>query len=94
MKLIYTFVMYEFYITCRYVKVLRSGLRARQTGEVVDIEICYHQQNDACMLRLFESFLESAPQLCLQLYIIIYTADAHWLTGEILYKQLSSFFHL
>lgn len=29
-----------------------------------------HHQSDICLLRLFESFLESAPQLLLQLYVI------------------------
>jgi len=30
----------------------------------------HHYQSDLCLLRLFESFLESAPQLLLQLYVM------------------------
>lgn len=45
----------------------------------------YSELSDVSMLRLFESFLESAPQLVLQLYIIIkVTEDGHILTGIIL----------
>ena len=54
---------------------------ARATGDKEKVQAYYYQQNDASMLRLFEAFLESAPQLTLQLYIMVATKDANWLTG-------------
>ncbi len=58
-----------------------TGFKTRKSQNPADIENYYYQQNDVCMLRLFEAFLESAPQLILQLYIIVASHNAHWLTG-------------
>lgn len=47
------------------------------------LQAMYSALSDVSMLRLFESFLESAPQLVLQLYIMIkVTEDDHILTGK------------
>lgn len=61
---------------------LATALKARKTGDSEVIESYYRQQNDVCMLRLFEAFLESAPQLTLQLYVMIITQKAGWLLGK------------
>lgn len=61
---------------------LVAAMEARTTQNSEHIEKYFYQQNDVCMLRLFEAFLESAPQLTLQMYIIMCTEDANWLTGE------------
>ena len=66
---------------CRYLYALVAALSARKLQDPALVESYYYQQNDVCMLRLFEAFLESCPQLTLQLYIMVATEDAHWLTG-------------
>ncbi|CAH1253250.1 XKR4 [Branchiostoma lanceolatum] len=65
----------------RYVQALQTGWEARKTNHPIDFERLYQQQSDVCMLRLFESFMESAPQLILQLYIMLKMGDANFLTG-------------
>ena len=62
-----------------------GGWRAYKSQDPTDIEFYYHQQNDVCMLRLFEAFLESAPQLTLQVYIMVATNCASWLTGKFIW---------
>ena len=51
--------------------VLRTGLEARQSNDPVDYQRYYQQWSDICMLRLFDSFLESGPQLVFQLVLLI-----------------------
>ncbi len=58
------------------------GCEARASKHRDAVDEYYCRQNDVCMLRLFEAFLESAPQLTLQLYIVVATNDAASLTGE------------
>lgn len=60
------------------------GCKARSSKRADLVEQYYFRQNDLCMLRLFKVFLESAPQLTLQLYIMVATKDAASLTGKIL----------
>lgn len=67
---------------CRYVLMFQMGLKARRSGIIDDFDQLYHQQSDVCMLRMFESFLESAPQLVLQLYIMLSDSDYRTWTGE------------
>ena len=43
-------------------------LQAKKTGDEVDQQRFLQQQSDVCMLRLFDSFGESAPQLVFHLY--------------------------
>lgn len=75
-------------VHCRYLNVIVTGMRAFRSQDSEEIEAYYHQQNDVCMLRLFEAFLESAPQLVLQLYIMVATSSANWLTGVLLVSKL------
>ncbi len=70
------------FLLARYIKVLQIGCRARASCRGDLVQEFYFRQNDACMLRLFEAFLESAPQLTLQLYIMVATCDAESITGE------------
>ncbi|XP_041484029.1 uncharacterized protein LOC121430726 [Lytechinus variegatus] len=65
----------------RYVILFSTGIEARQTGDPLDFERLFYQQSDVCMLRLFESFMESAPQVVLQLYIMVATQDENFWTG-------------
>ena len=50
--------------------------------KVVDTHVALTSQSDASILRLLQSFLESAPALVLQLYIIMSTQTWGWFTGE------------
>lgn len=59
----------------RHVDALQTGLEARRSGDVADFQSLFHQQSDISMLQLFESFMKSAPQLVLQLYIMIQVQD-------------------
>lgn len=58
----------------RYYESLQYGLRFRETQDQSEKKRIYmkmiYEDADATMLRLFESFMESAPQLMLQVYII------------------------
>nr|CAD7397477.1 unnamed protein product [Timema poppensis] len=66
----------------RHVLALKTGFEARTTRDPTDFQRLYHQQSDICMLHLFESFMESAPQLVLQLYIMVSLEDWQSWTGE------------
>jgi hypothetical protein len=62
---------------CRYVDTLTYGIqskRAKKKGDFVKMGQYYarmaYEDADATFLRLFECFMESAPQLVLQLYIV------------------------
>lgn len=58
----------------RYYESLQYGLKFRETKDEEEKKRVYmkmiYEDADATMLRLFESFMESAPQLMLQMYII------------------------
>ncbi len=56
--------------------MLSLGLEAMKTADPVDYQRFYQQQSDVCMLRLFDSFGESAPQLVFHLYVMI--VKSHW----------------
>ncbi|XP_029653640.1 XK-related protein 7-like [Octopus sinensis] len=54
---------------------LRYGMKSQTAQSSAEREYYYRwmlrEDTDACMLRLFECFMESAPQLTLQLYILV-----------------------
>ncbi|KAG9347946.1 hypothetical protein JZ751_003963 [Albula glossodonta] len=55
----------------RYFQLLKKGVKAIKSNYSPDHREVFAMGTDLSMLRLFESFLESAPQLLLQLYIIL-----------------------
>lgn len=83
-----TLITWMCFVFDRYLYVLVAGMEAKHTNKPEAVDIYFHQQNDVCMLRLFEAFLESAPQLTLQLYIMMYTDSANWLTGHCMQQIL------
>ena len=72
------------HLTCRYVDSLRFGYRFRNRRASADVDdaaarrkrlelyesLCF-ENADAAMLRLIEAFMEAAPQLILQIYILV-----------------------
>ena len=60
--------------------VLKTGLEARHSHDVVDYQRYYQQWSDICMLRLFDSFMESGPQLVFQLYILLTRPESSLVT--------------
>lgn len=55
----------------RYIDSLAFGIKYMNKPDVKYYQYMVHEDTDATMLRLFECFLESAPQLLIQLYLII-----------------------
>jgi len=72
----------------RYYMVLKLGLEARRTDDPVDYQRYYQQWSDICMLRLFDSFMESGPQLVFQLFVIITKSD--WTTFNVTWTGISA----
>lgn len=75
----------------RYIQLLSLGLKVRESNDQMELQQFNQQQSDICMLRLFESFMESAPQLVLQLYIMVSTDEWNPWTGI---SALASIFSL
>ncbi|XP_072027545.1 uncharacterized protein [Amphiura filiformis] len=67
----------------RYWRTLKFGWRSRSgaTRSVRDYNQMVCEYRDTTMLRLLEAFMESAPQLVLQLYIMTQLTDIYWLTA-------------
>ncbi|KAJ8413402.1 hypothetical protein AAFF_G00093980 [Aldrovandia affinis] len=61
----------QFGIFIRYFQLLKKGISAIHSNNQKDHREMFAMATDMSMLRLFETFLESAPQLLLQLYIIL-----------------------
>lgn len=83
----------------RYWRTLKYGWRSRNKSDQVELRkrnyrMMVYEYRDITMLRLLEAFMESAPQLVLQLYIMKKQDDAneeiHWITGISALVSLSS----
>ncbi|XP_003730599.2 XK-related protein 4-like [Strongylocentrotus purpuratus] len=70
----------------RYWRTVKYGLRSRHDYTYYNLMI--FEYRDISMLRLQEAFMESAPQLVLQVYIMLESKEFHWLTGTI-FKALT-----
>lgn len=56
----------------RYIVLLHAAIRALKNGQSkIQKDWVLRQQSDICMLHLFESFMEAAPQILLQLYVMV-----------------------
>lgn len=70
----FLFHIFQIAPVLRYYESLQYGLRFRNTKDPEEKRNVYmkmiYEDADATMLRLFESFMESAPQLMLQMYIL------------------------
>ncbi|GFO37106.1 Xk-related protein [Plakobranchus ocellatus] len=64
----------------RYCTVIKFGIKSHQTHKAAVTQRALRSQSDVSILRLFEAFLESAPQLVLQLYIIFHNKKDNWFT--------------
>ncbi|XP_071486695.1 XK-related protein 6-like [Diadema antillarum] len=72
----------------RYWRTLKFGLRSRKEKKYYRMMI--YEYRDITMLRLLEAFMESAPQLVLQVYIMVETEELYWLTAASALVSLSS----
>ncbi|XP_071511142.1 XK-related protein 6-like [Diadema antillarum] len=72
----------------RYWRTLKFGLQSRKEKKYYRLVICEYL--DITMLRLLEAFMESAPQLVLQVYIMVETEELYWLTAACALVSLSS----
>ena len=52
--------------------LLSIGFEAMKSGDPIDYQRYFQQQSDVCMLRLFDAFTESAPQLIFHIFVIIH----------------------
>lgn len=70
----FIFHLFQIGPVLRYYESLQYGLKFRETKDPEEKRRVYmrmiYEDADATMLRLFESFMESAPQLMLQMYIL------------------------
>ena len=65
------FLFFQMGQIMRYIDSLAFGIKYMNKPDVKYYRYMIHEDTDATMLRLFECFLESAPQLLIQLYLII-----------------------
>ncbi|XP_046594377.1 uncharacterized protein LOC107220108 isoform X1 [Neodiprion lecontei] len=66
----------------RYLVLLHAAIESLKNGQSKSRkDWVLRQQSDICMLHLFESFMESAPQILLQLYVMVVLQEAlFWTT--------------
>ena len=74
----------------RYLDVLNLGLEAMKTGHFEDMQRFYQRESDVCMLRLFDSFGESAPQIVFHLYVMIIQYVSKWPLEQALWTGMSA----
>lgn len=76
----------EYHLPCRYLRALYLGLQSRWRGERLRRHFYWQmlfESADVSMLRLLETFLRSAPQLVLQLSLLVHRGrEPELLTGE------------
>ncbi|XP_059140183.1 uncharacterized protein LOC131928244 [Physella acuta] len=65
----------------RYLSVIYYGINSFRTNKASCTQNALKAQSDAAILRLFATFLESAPQLILQIYVIMDGKGVGWFTG-------------
>jgi hypothetical protein len=60
------------FVSCRNIAYVVHGCKSKQrpNKEYHYIEMIYNDR-DASLLRMFDAFIESAPQLVLQIYLIL-----------------------
>lgn len=99
----FIFLMLQLGPILRYFDSLIYGLKFMQNKTNKQEQVKYFQymiyeDTDATMLRLFECFMEAAPQLVLQLYILARSTphgeEDHW-TGNLYFQinKVNIFFH-
>ncbi|XP_033645384.1 XK-related protein 4-like [Asterias rubens] len=62
----------------RYWRTIKYCWRSHEHPDYYDLSI--YEYRDITMLRLLEAFMEAAPQLVLQVYIMTQQSDIYWLT--------------
>ncbi len=73
----------------RYLQVIQLGMVAMRSGDAVDYRRFLQQQSDVCMLRLFDSFMESAPQLVFHLYVMLHR-NREWPAEQAAWTAISA----
>lgn len=94
--LFFTFLFYKrlrpFLSQCRYIRTMYLGIQSHRQKENQRrfYWAMMYEYADVNMLRLLETFLESAPQLVLQLCIMIQSNRAEWLQCKGAYSTVAS----
>ena len=73
-------LLFNSWISCRYWRTLKYGLKSRKDHRYYKMMV--YEYRDITMLRLLEAFMESTPQLVLQVYIMVETQNLYWFTGN------------
>lgn len=74
---LFLFVLVTTVFFYRYLILLYTAVYSLKNKQFVkDKKSVYRKESDICMLQLFKSFMGAAPQLVLQLYIIVILHDA------------------
>ncbi|PVD23824.1 hypothetical protein C0Q70_17098 [Pomacea canaliculata] len=64
----------------RYLLVIHLGVKSWRTSHPRFADAALREMNDICILRLVNAFMESAPQLVLQLYLMLLTpSNVQWM---------------
>lgn len=82
-KITYVLIMvFQFAPILRYIDALRYSLKSRKAErnkniheQRINYELMLKEESDVALLRVFECFLESAPQLILQIVLFLLTYD-------------------
>ncbi|BFY99748.1 hypothetical protein BsWGS_02788 [Bradybaena similaris] len=65
----------------RYLNVIWLGVKSYRTRKVLYTQKALRALSDVSVLRLIEAFLQSAPQLVLQMYILLCERRISWIIG-------------
>ncbi|KAI5621711.1 XK-related protein 8-like [Silurus asotus] len=82
--------IFQLGVFVRFAAVMEISITSIKHGELLKEGIAVYQNHDLSMLRLFEAFSESSPQLILMMALIIEMPELHFFTVIKILASLSS----